>query len=361
MLSRVANAIYWMSRYIERAENIARFIDVNHHLMLDRAAGTHEQWLPLVSATGDQEFFLEHYAKPNRQNVIDFLTYDMAYPHSIVSCVAMARENARTIRDTIAEEMWEQINAMHIMLCTARDERRYRTDTYNFYKTIKQASQLFNGITITTMSHSMGWEFNRLGKLIERADKTSRIVDVKYFLLLPRPEDVGGTVDTIQWTALLRSTSALEMYRQTYGAITPTHVTEFLVLNPDFPRSLAYCLSRASESLGAIAGSNPHIEAAESMRLIGRLKSELEFATIDEIVGKGIHEYLDQFQGKLNTIDNMINLAFFQIAPPEPSPDEAHADLASESNSQTSVGSNGQAETDSLLQSQTQVQTNPVQ
>lgn len=330
MLSRVANAIYWMSRYIERAENIARFIDVNHNLMLDRAEGTATQWLPLVSVTGDEEIFLKRHPEPTRQGVIDFLTFDPDYPNSIVACVAMARENARTVRDAINEEMWEQINALHIMLRGAREHVAYREDPYNFYRTVRQASQLFNGIATTTMSHNIGWEFARLGRLLERADKTSRIVDVKYFLLLPRPEDVGGTVDIIQWTALLRSTSALEMYRQAYGAITPTHVAEFLLLNTEFPRSLNYCLTRSSEALAAIAGPSPHPAAAEAMRLIGRLHSEFEFATITEVVKQGMHEYLDKFQQKLNKVDDAINAAFFQLLPAtpnlsKPKPSETHA------------------------------------
>lgn len=318
MLSRVAYAIYWMSRYIERAENIARFIDVHHHLMLDRAGSVRDQWPALVSVTGDEALFKERYGEPTRQNVTHFLTFDADYPNAIASCIAQARENARTIRETITEEMWEQVNAIHILLRGARDDRRYHQDPYSFYRTVKQAILLFGGIAEASMSRTLAWEFVRLGRLIERADKTSRIVDVKYFLLLPRPEDVGGTVDIIQWTALLRSTSALEMYRQAHGAITPTQVAAFLLLDDRFPRSLAYCVSRAERLLAGIAGPQPHPGALEAQRCIGRLRSELAFTTISEVIGRGMHEYLDRFQQKLNALDDAIYQAFFELPPPAP-------------------------------------------
>lgn len=316
MLSRVANAVYWMSRYIERAENVARFIDVNQQLMLDQTAGAREQWMPLISITGDEEAFTERYGEPTRQDIMHFLTFDLDNPNSIASCVSYARENARTIRDTITEEMWEQINALFIMVKNAEDDEKFKQDPYSFYQKIKRATLLFIGITDATMSRFIGWEFTRLGRMIERADKTSRILDVKYFLLLPSPEDVGGTVDIIQWAALLRSASALEMYRQTYGAITPKHVAEFLILNNLFPRSLSFCVDRAARAIGRIAGPSTHPEADEVIRKAGRLRSELEFATVEEIIDQGMHEYLDMFQHKLNELDDTVHAAFFPINAP---------------------------------------------
>lgn len=318
MLSRVANSIYWMNRYVERAENIARFIDVNLHLDLDRQAGITGQWSPLISITGDSDLFEANYDEASRANVMRFLTLDQSYANSITSCVASARENARTIRDAITSEMWQQINALYIMLQNSAEDAIGGNRPHDFYTSIKSGCLLFNAITDATMSHSTGWDFCRLGRMLERADKTSRILDVKYFLLLPRPEDVGSVMDTVQWAALLHSAGALEMYRQRHGAITPDRVVAFLILDPDFPRSLAHCLTRAERSLGSIVQpgeASPNVVALQ--RMIGRLRSSLMFGDTREIIDTGLHEYLDAFQDKLNAVDDAMNAAFFQFEPPQ--------------------------------------------
>jgi uncharacterized alpha-E superfamily protein len=318
MLSRVANSIYWMSRYIERAENTARLIDVNLQLTLDRPGGIDEQWNPLVAITGDDALFATRYPTPDRTSVMQFLTFDPDYPNSIVNCIAAARENARTIRDVITSEMWQQINTLHLMLRHAATTRRHEERPHEFYTEVKRGCQLFDAITDGTMSHGIGWDFARLGRMTERADKTSRILDVKYFLLLPRLDDVGGPMDVVQWAALLRSAGALEMYRQHHGAIHPPAVVGYLMLDTEFPRSLAFCLLRAQSSLHRIIG--PHGTAATHnvQRLLGRLRSDLEFGDAQEIIDAGLHEYLDHFQSKLNQIDDAINRAFFQVVAPKP-------------------------------------------
>ncbi len=316
MLSRVANSIYWMSRYVERAENTARLIDVNHQLTLDRTGGMGEQWEPLIGITGDDELFAERYDKINRANVTQFLTLDPQYPNSILSCIAAARENARTVRDVISSEMWEQVNAMHIMLGKAATDQRHADQPHKFYTQIKLACQLFDAVTDGTLSHSIAWEFARLGRMLERADKTSRIVDVKYFLLLPRPEDVGSALDVVQWAALLRSAGALNMYRQFRGAITPNQVVAFLMLDTEFPRALAFCLNHADDALQRIIGPHRSPATAEVTRQLGRLRSDLAFGDIEEILRSGLHEYLDRFQEHLNEIGVDIDRAFFQVATP---------------------------------------------
>lgn len=311
MLSRVADSIYWMSRYIERAENIARFIDVNLQLTLGRTGSMHEQWLPLVSITGDLADFSERNYEPTRRDVMRYLTLDKTYPNSIASCVAAARENARTIRETITSEMWQQINALNIMVRQAADDAIHADRPQGFYTAVKAGSLLFAAITDATMSHSDGWNFCRLGRMLERADKTSRILDVKYFLLLPSASDVGGAADVVQWAALLRSAGALEMYRQKHGPIAPNRVAQFLILDPDFPRSLTYCLLRAEQSMTHLIGpGTPKTDALR--RGLGRLRSELLFGDIDEIIAAGLHEYLDQTQQKLNDVDRAMNDCFFQ-------------------------------------------------
>jgi uncharacterized alpha-E superfamily protein len=315
MLSRVADSIYWMSRYIERAENVARFIDVNTHLILDLHVEAEEQWEPLVITTGDREIFYEHYGEPTRENVIQFLTFDTKNPNSIMSTLIKARENARTIREIISSEMWEQINKLYFMVRDAMSGNESAKNTHDFYTKVKLESHLFTGLTDTTMSHGEAWHFSRLGRLLERADKTSRILDVKYFILLPRPDDVGSPFDNLQWAALLKSASAFEMYRKKHRRIYHKKVVEFLILDREFPRSIHYCLIKAEESIKSITGSQPGTFQNHAERNLGRLRSEFDYTQISEIFSTGLHEYLDNFQSRLNQVGDSIFETFFAFRP----------------------------------------------
>ena len=186
MLSRAAESIYWMSRYLERAENVARFIEVNCHLMLDLPVEAKGQWEPLVLTTGDQDLFYENYATDNQASVIDFLTFSPVNPNSIISCLQNARENARSIREIISTEMWEQINKFYLQVQNI-DKPQAQDAPHTYFTDIIMASHLFTGIQRNTMSHNEAWQFARLGRDLERADKTSRILDVKYFTALVFP------------------------------------------------------------------------------------------------------------------------------------------------------------------------------
>jgi uncharacterized alpha-E superfamily protein len=255
MLSRVADSIYWLNRYIERAENIARFIDVNLNLLMDAPIGAHEQWEPIIRTTGDLALFEQHYGVANQENVIQFLTFDRKYPNSILSCVHSARENARSVREIISSEMWRQVNAYYYLVQAAA-EATAPPDWAVFFEQVKQASHLFAGITSATMTRGEGWHFGQIAKFIERADKTSRILDVKYFILLPSPKDIGTSLDDLQWMSLLRSVSAYEMYRKRgLHRITPTSVADFLILDHEFPRSIRFCLQAAERSLHELMGT----------------------------------------------------------------------------------------------------------
>ena len=203
MLSRVADSVFWMSRYVERAENVARFIDVNLFLTLDLGAGHGSQWAPLVYTTGDHTGFLERFADFTQEQVIEFLAFDPKNPNSILSCLRLARENARTVREMISSAMWEEINKFYLMVSSAAADPSKIHSMFDFFNQVKLSSHLLQGVTDATMSHGEAWHFARIGRLIERADKTSRILDVKYFLLLPTVAEVGTPLDTIQWAALL--------------------------------------------------------------------------------------------------------------------------------------------------------------
>ena len=314
MLSRVADSIYWMSRYIERAENVARFIDVNLNLSLDVGPEMAHQWEPLVFITGDHEVFARRYGAATEENVIQFLTFDLENGNSIRSCLRAARENARTARDVISSAMWEELNKFHLMVKSAQPQQVLQSPS-EFFTQIKLAGYVLEGVTEATMSHGEAWHFRRLGRMLERADKTSRILDVKYYLLLPNAADVGTSVDTNQWAALLKSASALEMYRKMHGRITPAQVAEFLILNRDFPRAMRFCMSRAEQSLLAITGGTLGAFRNRAEQRLGRLRAELDYSNIQEIIARGLHEFIDSFQTELNDVGQAILETFFAVQP----------------------------------------------
>lgn len=317
MLSRVADSVYWMSRYIERAENVARFVDVNLQLMLDAPEGQDQQWDPLVAITGDHADFAKRYGAATEGNVIKFLTFDGDNPNSIFSCVRAARENARSVREIISSEMWLQLNRFYLMVNSAAQRHGGLEQHEGFYDEVRQASHLFNGVTDATMTQSEAWHFNRLGRMIERADKTSRILDVKYFLLLRSAQEVGTPFDDIQWVAVLRSASGFEMYRKRHGRISPRGVVEFLMLDREFPRAARFCLVAARDSLHAISGTPLGTFRHTPEKLLGQLCSDLSFAGVDEVMEQGLHEYLDELQTKLNQVGQGIVETFFAFKTPQ--------------------------------------------
>ncbi|MEO0988611.1 MAG: alpha-E domain-containing protein [Cyanobacteria bacterium J06639_14] len=315
MLSRVADSIYWMTRYVERAENVARFVDVNLNLLLDCPPGVTQQWEPLVTTTGDSELFDQKYGEASAENVLHFLTFDRDYPNSILSCVSSARENARSVREIISSEMWEQVNAFYLMVQEAASNAN-ETNLQVFYTEVKMASHLFAGVMDATMSHNEAWHFGQVGRLLERADKTARILDVKYYILLPSVKAVGTPLDDLQWVALLRSASAYEMYRKCQRRITPNQVIEFLVLDREFPRSIHFSLAWAERSLHQISGTALDTWRTSSDRALGRLRSELEYLTVDEIVHQGLHEFLDGLQSQLNEVGEAVFNDFLALQMP---------------------------------------------
>lgn len=318
MLSRVADSIYWMSRYVERAENVARFIEVNLQLMLDGTSGEGQQWEPLVNTTGDYEAFKKRYGEATQRNVIDFLTFDAENPNSILSCVRAARENARTIREIISSEMWLQLNKYYLMVTAAAENSSAQADPYEFFSEVKNASHLFNGLAEATMTHGEPWHFYQMGLMLERADKTSRILDVKYFILLRSVQDVGTPFDDVQWAAVLRSASAFEMYRKRHGRIAPKSIVEFLLLDREFPRAIHFCLLAARDSLHAISGTPAGTFRHLPEKLLGQLCSDLSFTSVDEVINSGLHEYLDNLQTQMNQVGAGIYETFFAFKMPKP-------------------------------------------
>lgn len=311
MLSRVAESVYWMSRYIERAENVARFVDVNYNLTLGESSTFSEQWMPLIYTTGDQDDFQQRYGEPTRDNALKFLLFDAENPNSILSCISKARECARTVREVLPAAIWEQVNRFRMLVLKASQTDEALEQPYDFCESVRTASQLLSGIASASMLHDESWSFEQMGRYIERADKTSRIVDVQYFVLLPKIEDVGSSIDIVRWSSLLRSADALDMYRRTHGRILPNKVAQFLILNPKFPRSMRFCAEQVQQCLANMRTSEPARQDLPSEKLAGQLVLRLQQVTIEEIIEQGIHAFIDQFQGAINSLGKIVYADFF--------------------------------------------------
>ncbi|MFK7770456.1 MAG: alpha-E domain-containing protein [Mariniblastus sp.] len=311
MLSRVAESVYWMSRYVERAENVARFVDVNYNLTLGESSALAEQWLPLIYTTGDQEDFQERYGNASRDNALKFLLFDADNPNSILSCISKARECARTVRDVLPSEIWEQLNRFRMFVLNASESGEAYDQPYDFCSSVRTASHLLAGIADSSMLHDEAWSFKQMGRFIERADKTSRIVDVQYFLLLPKVEDVGSNIDIVRWSSLLKSADALDMYRRTHGRILPEKVAQFLILDPIFPRSIRFCANKVQHCLSTMREGEFRSGDLPSEKLAGQLTTRLNTVEIDEIIQQGMHSFIDQFQGAINSLGNIVYGDFF--------------------------------------------------
>ena len=323
MLSRVANSLYWMSRYIERAESIARLVDVNLQLLLDfRNLDDHAldaHWIPIVQSSGDEELFRKLHPRATGQSVTEFLVFQTENRNSIASSVAQARENARMVRDQITAELWEEINRLYLFLHSPRAAQLWRESPSDFFLTIKNGSLLLQGLTDATVVRNEGWFFTQAGRFLERADKTSRILDVRHASLPAR--GVPGTpsqVDALGWSAVLRSCSAWDAYKALHGAeVQPALVAELLLLSDDFPRSIRFCVRHLNTALRRISGVHEGRFSNDAEKLAGRLLAELQFSTVEDIFDIGLHTYIDVAQSKLNSIGDALFQAYifqpFQI------------------------------------------------
>jgi len=332
MLSRVADSLYWMSRYVERAENIARILDVNLQLMLDLPKLNAEQqsalWLPVLRSTGDGDFTEHFKGEAKSESVIEFLTLSPKNPNSILNCLTAARENARHVREQISLEMWEEINRAYLSLKGLTGKKIARSGAYDFYNHIKNASALFQGTTDGTMTHGEDWDFIQVGKFLERADMTTRILDAhdEIFINTPVKSQTGGT---LQWSAILRSCSSHDAYRKFYVAqVEPDKVVEFLILNEFFPRSIRFCVQAMDDALRRVSGSRGEAFNNHAEKLAGRLVADLNFSALEDIKTIGMHNYMDETQVKLNAIGEAIYKTYLFCPPrdlsePEPEPAKA--------------------------------------
>ncbi len=371
MLSRIAESLYWIGRYVERAEDTARITDVNYHHTLEMGASPEARerrrrhWEALITIVGEAPRFFATGAEASEETVPPYLTFDTANPNSIVSSVARARENARTMRHQIASEMWEVLNRFHLELQRLREFGETPVGAENvhqFYQSIKEFSHLFQGITDSTMPREEGWYFLQAGKFLERAEKTARALDVKYHLLIADAESGsrevgesgsrGATTETPgtqysvlstdeeipgawdQWLAVLRSLTAYEAYHKLYrSTVRPRAVVEMLALSPIFPRSIRFSIGQVDAALARIsderwvgalwAGSDEYgttpliaqssapIADREAERAVGRLHSALAYARVEEIFTTGLHDYLLDIQRQCYQIGERIQAQYF--------------------------------------------------
>ena len=303
MLSRVADSLYWMSRYLERAEHTARLIDVHLAQMLDRSGeDTNARWQRLLRSlhTPSPEEDCDAYS------VTHLLTFDTNNTSSIVYCIEAARENARQVREQISSEMWEQLNRLFLRVKQASMEGIWHAEPHRFLNGVKEGIYLFQGITDATMSHSEGWHFIRVGRFLERTTATAALLDTHFADFLQqetRYED--EPLDYRVWVELLRSCASFEAYCKVYTAtIRPAHIVEFLLLNAEAPRSIRFACAMMQVALQAIAKSISTRGTGRAERLAGRLRATLDFAQIDEILSGDVHEYLESIQRQCALIHN---------------------------------------------------------
>ena len=305
MLSRTADHLYWMARYTERAENIARMLDVTYRVSLlpANAARPEKGWGAALSITGLEEAFAESYGRVTAENLLRFMVLDPANSSSIYSCLRGARENGHAVRGTLTSEMWETLNATWLEMRTRGLSDLMGSELGEFFEWVKYRSHLSRGVAVGTMLQDEAFHFIRLGTFLERADNTARILDVKYDALLPSAEDAGGAADYYEWGALLRSVSGFEIYRRVYrDLITPMRVAELLILRDDMPRSLHACLNEVYSILVAVA--NDH--SKETERRAGELHAALHFGRIEDIMNSGLHDYLTDFLGRTRDLGSRI-------------------------------------------------------
>ncbi len=312
MISRVAEHCFWLSRYLERAENTARILDVNQTLLLDFDVPLEQQWKPLLIISGIHN--LE--GTPDAETVQNYMTWERTNLSSIASAMAAARENARIIREVISAEMWERLNFYHLWLQGPISRELYDRNRSDFYSQIRRINQLIHGISDGTMSHGEAWEFFQLGKYLERACQTARILDVKYHILLPTPEHVGTPVDNAQWVAILTSCSGYEPYHKRPRAATDpgVAVADFLIYDPLFPRSVLRCLRECQKAAHAISGRPLDQQGNEVEHGIHDLVSWLEGMDVAAILKAGLHESLTTVVDRTHDIGDAIRRTYFDVS-----------------------------------------------
>ncbi|HRL67668.1 MAG: alpha-E domain-containing protein [Ottowia sp.] len=313
MLSRTADHLFWMSRYTERAENTARMLNVHHEtsLLPQSAAVSQYGWLGVLSLSELLPAYTERQGEVSPRGVMRFMVLDEENPSSILACLKAARENARAVRGTLTTEVWETLNQTWLEMSRLARSGDFEEDPAEFFEWVKFRSHLSRGVTLGTMLQDEAFHFLRLGTFLERADNTARLLDVKFHAV---ESEFFGTAsekdleyDFYHWAAILRSVSAFEIYRKVYrDVIVPERVAELLMLREDMPRALHHCMSEVLTNL-RLVGAEPQ---GETMRHAGRLRADLRYGHIDEILATGLHAFLTQFLDRVNQLGGHVSRDF---------------------------------------------------
>ncbi|HMQ53666.1 MAG TPA: alpha-E domain-containing protein [Anaerolineae bacterium] len=314
MLSRVADHLYWMSRYLERAEHAARLIDVQLYRRLDQSpAFGGSRWERLAACL---RVSLPDEDLRDDYKTIQALTFDDSNPGSLISCLASARENARNIRSEVSSEMYEELNQLYLSIRQARQQSDWLTAPHDIFQLVKDGAYLFQGITDTTMNHGEGWHFIHLGRYLERASSLARLLDVHFSTFSTGPNETITSDDYLEWVGLLNSCTAFEAYRKVYTAdATPRNVAEFLLLNPEFPHSVCFSIEKLQQSLDGIAVATEMKRVGGVFRVVGRLRAALGFDQVDEIIREpGLHEYLIDVQKQCVQIHDSLYRTFINYS-----------------------------------------------
>ncbi|MBX3609956.1 MAG: alpha-E domain-containing protein [Hydrogenophaga sp.] len=315
MLSRTADHLFWMSRYIERAENTARMLDVNYQtsLLPQSAAVAQVGWEGLLTISELMPAFRAKYGDNaiTPRNVLDFMVRDENNPSSIVACLRAARENARAVRGALTTELWEMQNQTWLELTRQLHGKTFERDPGQFFEWVKFRSHLSRGVAIGTMLQDEAFHFYRMGTFLERSDNTARLLDVKFHAIhsdfFGAASELDQEYDFYHWSAILRSVSGFEVYRKVYrDVITPERVAELMILRADMPRSLAASLNEVVNNLAVVANDHSN----ETLRRAGKLKAELQYGRIDEILATGLHAFLTQFLDRVNELGWRISQDF---------------------------------------------------
>jgi uncharacterized alpha-E superfamily protein len=303
MLSRTADNLYWLARYVERAEYLARILEATQRLTTMPLAyiGETNEWASALSTAGCSAAFFAEHGEASEETVTEFLAFSSANPSSIRNCFEVARTNARAVRTALTSEMWDAINSAWLELRRFGNQPSSRDELARFLRWVQESSLRYDGSAYRTMLRSDAYWFSRLGVFIERADNTARILDVKYHLLLPAQEHVGGPLDYYQWAGILRSVSALTAYHWVYReSLKPWLIADLLILNDQMPRSLASCYENLVQNLDRIA--NAYGRQGPAQRQARIIRTRLQNSRMDEIFQTGLHEFIGGFIGDNNRL-----------------------------------------------------------
>ncbi len=309
MLSRVADHLYWIGRYLERAEHTARLLDVNLDLMLDQSPASHGQrWQYILQSLNIKE----HPDISDNFSAAKWLTLEINNQSSIIASVHSARENARQVREQMSSEMWEQVNRTFLHLKGVHFEEVWYGQPREFFRTVKESIHLFEGISYSTMNHEKGWYFIHAGRYIERAIAISKLLDTHYSTF-SMADNMTGVADYLEWISLLKSCTAFEAYCKVYSAdIQAGEAVEFLLLNPTFPHSVCFSVYQVQRALDNFGNAAETRQTQRVKKLAGRLRASLDFGQLDEIVHTGLHSYLHDIQQQCSRLHEAIYRAYIE-------------------------------------------------